>query len=205
MYDNLPVVVKLKNYVQLGDLVKVENVLRAYDILIHPRHFWLYAVAPATYQIEFYEIQLARYISRTSESLYFVERFSEGNVRGRKLGFIGSDGEECVRRYHASRVNLEEWYKRRYYTRKIKRGAPAAEAYRSGFMEAVLDRARFPSRDAKFYQTIFNLVKMRDILVPSRRELHDTWSHDVGLNDGLVCEFPVLGMRQRGSVMSSSA
>lgn len=193
---NIPIVDKLRRAAELGDVSRVERILKDYDILIHPAILHgrglLAAVGEPTRQIEFYELQLARYVSWTGQSLPFVERISNGDFRGRRLGFLGFDTACSVRRYLEARESLEDWYKRRYYAHKIKKGAAAAEAYRSGFLEAVLDRVRIPRREPRFYQQVFELCRFRDILPPSKRDLHDQAARSAGLDDGLVCELATL-------------
>src|SRR4051812_1674484 len=108
---NIPVTSKLRYAVELGDVARIHRIIGAYDLLIHPT-LNLSGVAPPSAQVEYYEIQLARYISWTSDSLHFVERVVKGDFRGRRLGFLGSDRDACVKRYWEARKELEEWYKR---------------------------------------------------------------------------------------------
>jgi len=196
---NTRIVEKIRDAAELGNTERVRSFLSQYDILIHPRHFWLHAVAPASTQIEYYEVQIARYISWTGESLHFIERVVEQDDDCkrhilRKLGFVGEDGEKSVKRYWEVRKNVQEWCNYRYHNHRIKHGSAASEAYRSGFMEAVLDRVRYKERTAEYYRKIFHLVKFRDIITPSRRELSDQAARSAGLDDGLVTDLGTLNL-----------
>lgn len=189
---NTPVILKLRLAVDRGDVVRVRELLQKYNYLVHTQSDLAEVSLPVT-QIEFYELQLAEFLSRRYEVLHFVRklRVAGSEHPHRVIGFVGRESIRAVLKYQEMQMELEEWYKRRYYSHKIKKGAAAAEAYRSGFLEAVLDRSRVPDRSADFYRSVFNEVKLRDIL-PKSRPVRDQAARSVGLDDGLVCSLATL-------------
>lgn len=198
---NIPVVLKLRLAVDRGDTHKAQDLIDRYDLVVHVTDAVEVVDIPVT-QIEFYELQIAQLIARQHEVHYFVQKFMvEGSLR-RTLGFVGLDKARCVERFKALKTAVDEAYKRRYFAHKIKKGAAASEAYRSGFMEAVLDRCRSCVRSEDFYRSVFDQVKLRDILERGRRSLRDQQARSVGLDDGLVADPKTLNLTYAKSIRS---
>ena len=190
---NIPIVLKLRLAIDRGETVRAQELLDRYDLVIHSSRIPSLVSPPVT-QIELYELQIARLLSRQLRAHYFVQKTFEGDSLRRVLGFVGLDQHLCVERFSSLKDAIDDGYKRKYYGHKIKKGTAASEAYRAGFMEAVLDRCRSEVRDEEYYRSVFNQVKLRDIISNGRRDLRDQQARSAGLDDGLIAELTTLNL-----------
>lgn len=204
---NIPVTLKLRLAADRGDVTRAQDLLDKYDFVVHSESKLLPVSTDPVYQIELYELQLAQFLSRRYQAQHFIKKLhvtltSQGPVQRRFIGFAGLDDLVCVERFTELKTVIDEWYKRRYYSHKIKHGSAASEAYRAGFMEAVLDRYRSSTRHESFYRSILDRVFLRDILTKSRHTLRDQKARSVGLDDGLIADLTTLNLTHAKSICS---
>lgn len=191
---NIPVVQKVKKCLSTGDVVGLTKYFDKYDFIIYPFSLTGAPSVSCTLiecvaQIEFYEIQLADFISRHLWCQHYVIQ-STGRPRRRSLVVVGPDASLVPDIYQTLLGRLEDAYHRRYYRHDIKRGTAAATAYRAGFMEAAIAEVPYPDRIITEYQHLLDHVKLRYISSRSRK-LSDERAREVGYRDGLTAELGV--------------
>lgn len=191
---NIPVTTKLVTAVRLKDPARACSLLNAYDFFVSPTSCSVRVFEPVA-QLEYHETLIALYLSRRFKTHYFIEISSNPNLKSRTrrlrtVVFTGPQAQEAVRAFKECKDFVEERFKRRYFISKI-RGA-SGESYRKGLLEATLDRTPATPWDSDTYNSILDGVRLRGSIHRGRgRDLRDSRAWGIGLDDGLLHDFPV--------------
>lgn len=187
---NIPVTLKLTKAVSEGQAEVASRYFQQYDFFVMQSGL-IRATAPAV-QLDLYEVMMAAFVCRRLDVQHFIE-YSRTEKRVRSIVFAGPACSGAFEAYSTVQCQVEELYRRRYYSFNTKIKGPAASAaYRVGLLEATLDRTPNPIRPPQFYAEVLRGIKLRGSSHRGgRRKLSDERAWGIGLDDGLLHDLTV--------------